>query len=620
MYSNSTHSDSSGNSVQPLNTISRKIVRERLNRYIDEGFRQDVFTLIEALPASGKSYGVLLWAAQTGYPLTVFVPRYDLMDEYEEWCDELDLVVTRLPAFHRDCESLSLDDDDEPEDELTKNLLSLYRQGIGGGEIHDRANELLREDLPCQNEGRCPFMENRSIEADDFDVLLGHYLHAYQTDWTDDRYVAIDEFPGDAFVQGFKGDVAPAVTAYVEQEERLPFLDYDDLLEHKSDFREEISEWKREVWSLYDSSHVIRSANAKAHSLGPLMTLANLEMKLLENRWRYANLGDGRVAARNPDHEWWFLLPPNLESAESVVGLDGTPIVEMWELVMSKDMKRISLLEEAEKQEYLKNVLSLELVQTTENWNAYQGGDGVAPTVDIPVIETVGQLEGKKPGVITSKEGFKQYEPHGLDSFVTKTEHYGNLKGSNDFETVRLGIVLGNPHPGDDVIEKWCALAGRSAERREGTVGKDTNYGYFGNRVLEGLVHNEVLQAAMRFGRKDEAGEKGATVYIHTSALPEWVEPEKRLVSVDPWQSKEDGMRQVIEAIYDLDDWQNQEWKTGDVAERVDISKRYTREHLKTLVEHGYLDSWQGGRGKAYHFSNSHLEDAPKYGHVDFSG
>lgn len=603
---------------KPADELTKDNIWSHRDDIIRDGFSSSEIALIEALPASGKSYGILLWAAKTGNKITVFAPRHDLMDEYEGWCDELDLSVKRLASFHRDCESVSLDDDGEPTDERTKNLLALYRQGIGGERIHKEASRLLDEPLPCKHDSQCSFVEKLNGDAEEYDVLLGHYLHAYQTDWTDSRYVAIDEFPGDAFVQEFTGKVARAVTAYVEQEDQLPFHDYEDLLERQSEFRDEVESWKREIWSHYDTSHVLQSSNSSAHSLGPLMTMANLEKERLENRWQYADLGDGKVAARNTEHEWSFLLPPNLEKAESVVVLDGTPVVELWELVMGTEIERIPLLKDSRKQEYLDEVLSLELVQTTENWNAYQGGDGVAPTIDIPVIEKVGQLEGEKPGVITSKSGLKQYEEYDIDLLASKTENYGNLKGTNDFGTVRLGIVLGNPHPGDGVVEKWSALVGRSAKRREGTYGKETDYGYFGNRVMQGLVHNEVLQAAMRFGREEQDGKKGATVYVHTSALPEWVEPEKRIVSVDTWMTEENGMRQVIEAIPDLDHWPHGEWKTGDVAEHVSISGRYAREHLKTLVSHGYLSSHRGGRGNAHHFSNSHLKEALRYGHVDF--
>ncbi|MBV0924604.1 hypothetical protein KTS45_10380 [Halomicroarcula limicola] len=596
-------------------------IRFRLGDVIRKAFKHPQTALIEALPASGKSYGVLKWAAETGNQITVFAPRHELMDEYKNWCaeDDLDLSVARLASFHRDCESVSLDEKGNPADELTEKLLSIYRQGIKGETIHQKASKLLGEQLPCLEHGECPYIEGINIDPESYDVLLGHYLHAHQTDWTEERYVAIDEFPGDAFVQEYTGKVPPAVTAYVEEEDLLPFRDYEELLERQSEFQEEVELWKQEVWSHYDSNHVLKSKNSSAHALGPLMTLANLEKERLDNRWRHADLGNGKVAARNTEHEWSFLLPPNLGEAESVVALDGTPVLELWELVMGTEIERFPLLDDGDRQVYLEDVLGLEIVQTTENWNAYQGGDGVSPTVDIPVVEKLNDLHDSTPGVITSKEGLKQYEGRGLNSLASRTENYGNLKGSNSFGTTRLGIVLGNPHPGDDVVKKWGALAGYSVERHEGTSGKDTDYGYFGNRVMEALIRNEVLQAVMRFGRKEVEGEKGATVYVHTSALPDWVEPEKRIVSVDSWMTQKDGMKQVIEAIRELDKRDIRDWKTGDVADRVSIHARYTREHLKNLVEQGYLESWQGGRGNAFHFSNVCVEEAPEYGYVEFT-
>ncbi|GGI95123.1 hypothetical protein GCM10008995_01590 [Halobellus salinus] len=600
---------------------NKESIRGRVTEIIRRGFSSPEITLIEALPASGKSYGVLSWAAETGNQLTVFGPHHDLLDEYEGWCKQgdLDLSVTRLPSFHRDCKSVSLDKKGRPADELTEKLLARYRQGLKGEKIHEEASRLYGEDLPCQHDSQCPFIQKLSIEVEDYDVLLGHYLHAYQDDWTDDRYVAIDEFPGDAFVQEYTGKVAPAVTAYLREEDQLPFHDYDDLLTRGSDFPMEVEAWKDDLWQPYDSTHVLQSPASAAHALAPLMTMANLEKERLENRWQHADLGDGKVAARNTEHEWSFLLPPDFENAESVVALDGTPVTELWELVLGTEVNHLALFAHDQRQKYLEEVLELSIVQTTENWNAYQSGEGVAPTVDIPFVEKVGDIEGQKPGVISSKEALKQYKNHGIKSLVSKMENYGGLKGINSFGTLRSGVILGNPHPGDGVIEKWSALAGYSAKRKEGTEGEDTDYGFFGNRVMEAKIHNEVLQAVMRFGREECNGEKGATVYVHTSALPKWVEPEKRLVDIDSWITQKNGMIQVIGTIQSLDDWETREWKVSDVADQVDVSKRSAREHLKTLVDHGYLASRTAGQGGAYHFSNVRLEEAGEYGHVEFS-
>ena len=107
--------------------LTKERVRSRRDDVIQQGFSISEIALIEALPASGKSFGVLRWGAETDNQITVLASHHDLLDEYEDWCAELNLSVKRLPSFHRDCESVSLDDDGEPADERTKELLGLYR-------------------------------------------------------------------------------------------------------------------------------------------------------------------------------------------------------------------------------------------------------------------------------------------------------------------------------------------------------------------------------------------------------------------------------------------------------------------------------------------------------------
>jgi DNA-binding transcriptional ArsR family regulator len=148
---------------------------------------------------------------------------------------------------------------------------------------------------------------------------------------------------------------------------------------------------------------------------------------------------------------------------------------------------------------------------------------------------------------------------------------------------------------------------------------------------METFVQDEVLQAAMRFGRKEANGEKGATVYLHTCALPDWLPVEKQLVSVDPWtKTQKNGCHCVINAVRDLDGWRDREWKVREIRERIErleekgiiddsLSGTSVRDWLKKLAEQGYLNKRQEGQGSAYHFSNRHLEEAPKYGHVEFA-
>ncbi|QRV14656.1 hypothetical protein JMJ58_17255 [Haloterrigena salifodinae] len=338
----------------------------------------------------------------------------------------------------------------------------------------------------------------------------------------------------------------------------------------------------------------------------------------------------------NPNsNNWTFLLPPDVSSAESIIGLDGTPNKALWKQTLNEEIQPLSLLSSTGKREYLQKILGLQLVQTTNNWKSVQSGEGAAPPKDLAVIEGIARKEGQTPALISSQNAIQAYRREGMDELTESTEHYGNLKGMNTFKTERLGIILGNPHPGDAKIQKWSAFAGKSAEPKEingeQMRGADTDYGSYGNQVMETFIHDEVLQAAMRFGREETDGEKGATVYIHTCAFPSWLPVEEQFVSVNSWtNTPKDGVQLVIRAVRDLNNWQERGWSVREIRERIhrlkeegiiadDLSGTTVRNWLKKLAEQGYLTMRQEGQGHAYHFLNQSLEDAPKYGHVEFS-
>jgi hypothetical protein len=104
--------------------------------------------------------------------------------------------------------------------------------------------------------------------------------------------------------------------------------------------------------------------------------------------------------------------------------------------------------------------------------------------------------------------------------------NYGNILSNNQFEEKQLGAILGSPHPGDDVLKQWGALAGEAITDNGGR-GNHRSYGLVGNDILCHFRENQVLQAILRFGRNDDESH----VYVHTSALPEWIDAEEVNVS-----------------------------------------------------------------------------------------
>jgi hypothetical protein len=275
---------------------------------------------------------------------------------------------------------------------------------------------------------------------------------------------------------------------------------------------------------------------------------------------------------------------------------------------------------------YLQEILQLQFIRTTDRWKAIQSGSGAAPPKELALLEGIAEKEETTPALISSQRAINKYTETGLDEITERTAHYGGLKGMNDFAEERVGIVIGNPHPGDHVIEKWSALAGVSARRKtvdgEELTGNNTDYGQFGNQVMQTVIHDEVLQAAMRFGRKEsEDGTRGATIYLHTSAIPEWLPVEKQIPEIHSWQTEKNGMRDVIGAIRSLDAWDSREWKATELYDHTSIVDKQVRNCLEKLDGQNYIvNCGSKGQGGALHYADHRLNEAGEFGHVEFAG
>jgi hypothetical protein len=287
-------------------------------------------------------------------------------------------------------------------------------------------------------------------------------------------------------------------------------------------------------------------------------------------------------------------------------------------------MKHQSVYDENHKREFLRNVLGLEMIQSAKNTKPYLSGNNVNPESDMAFIESVKEREGRKPSVISSYAAREMYESLGITEITNKIGHYNDLKGSGEFETDRLGIVIGCPQPSDNHIELWGALAGHSIRRKEyengqKTKGVDLDFGEYGNKILLDSRENEVLQAAMRFGREESNGEKGARVYIHTAAIPNWIQPELLVPKIHSWDS-DSGVTSVIQAIKSFDDWEKREWKTSDISNIVKgIENRQVLNILKDpLAVGGYVNYRRAGRGNGYVWSDDSLDEVGSFGFVDW--
>jgi|GEM_PF-497776 len=580
----------------------------RCQRQIDNALRNGEHTLIDALPAMGKSSGVIRGAAKTDTPISVFTARHDLYGQYAEWCEENGLSYHRLPSFHEDCPTAR----GEHGDDWEKDVLELYDEGVMASEIHKWAEQYFGEPLPCDDGQECTYKQEWDFESDEYDVLIGHYQHAYNPNITAGRVAVFDEFPADSFLLEFDGNiVSSAVSAYVSEQDGLRFEDYTELVQWRDSEQGQVArDWLDTEDLSRDGEPVLKDASGSANAYAPLLTYAVLIGENLGNGWEHADLeaeagvSNHRTAARNRDSgEVCLLLPPRLDETSGVIALDGTPTPDLWQLVVDTRLSHEQVLSDKERADYLTHALGCSLVQTTDATKTYSSGTYVKPEEDSLLFKAVAEQKGTEPALISTAKAIRQYEQAGVLDPIGKDEHYGNLKGSNQFENERVGIVAGSQHYGDDYVERWGALAGQSVERGDGK-GMDLDYGEFGNKVLRQMREHEVLQAVLRFGRN----EFPTTVYVHTAALPEWVPVEAR-GEIKRWSK---GTREVVKV---LESNAPDKWRTSDVAEKVSIEPRTVRDRLHELADDGYVERRQEGRGYTWVVTDETID---RLGQVEF--
>jgi hypothetical protein len=148
------------------------------------------------------------------------------------------------------------------------------------------------------------------------------------------------------------------------------------------------------------------------------------------------------------------------------------------------------------------------------------------------------------------------------------------------------------------------------------------DFGPVGNDILQGTRENEVLQAAMRFSRRIRDEE--IRVYVYTSAIPEWVQPEVWETNITHWNDGK-GIEQVVEALMRGDKWENDRRTTKEVEATVEelygdsaIGYHQILKHLKRLYEFGLIECQSEGR--IYFWSNLELERLGKWSIVLMKG
>ena len=591
-YSPSRASPPSPSTLEPPNfdedvdfSITSEEAFNRCQQMLEDALENGERVLIEALPSVGKSRGIVEAAAETGVPVTILTQRHDLYDQLGDWCSELGLRYQRLPSFTEDCPTYRGDHGGQ----IQETVRDWYDRGASAQQIHAHAAEELGRDLPCQQGSECPYASKWKLDTDDYDVLIGHYRHAKKTEVVEDRVVVFDEFAEDAFDTVLDENLDRAVTRFLADSD-LPLDSVTDLLEERGDDStvNQIALKKLRDAGIERHGDAVFDDNS-THAAAPRAVYTLLDASgVPADGWERSVLPDGSIGVFDRgDQVVRIREPPKLEDAAGVIALDGTPTKPLWESALGVSLDHRRVLTDAERRAYLSNELELRIIQTTEYEHPYSSGRYVSEQKDRALLREVRQHHGQKPTLVSTQSAIRQYEEHGVLSEVTDHAHYGDLKGTNEFADTRLAVICGTRHFGDAYIRREAAIADEPIDR-DGR-GMEKTYGEFGDQILRHMREHEALQAIMRFGRDGD----GATVYVNTAAIPDWV-PLPCVEGVE--RPHADGMQEVITVLRTTDG----PWTSDSIAEQVSISRRQVRTYLKRLCEWGHLNQERDGRQVRY--------------------
>ncbi|WP_267639647.1 hypothetical protein [Haloarchaeobius amylolyticus] len=563
--------------------------------------------VVNALPSMGKSWSATSVLSELGVPGTILTSRTDLSEEHIAGCEKEGLTYYQIPSFYRDCPTAGKNN--EHGDAWKTKFNRKYNRGRSAKWLHENARTVFGEELPCGPE--CPYMAQfrDPEEVATVDVIIGNHQHAYVSEYIDGRVVFIDEFPGDAFLKKFDSDeYQQIVSEFLKNEPTLPFENYAQLEAafYNRSNKAEIKAWRQSSTCLPSQANWHRTEHG--HINGLQLTRAALSWDWLENGWRWVDIGGGYTAARHPeDGEIWLASKPDLSTAASVVGLDGTASPVLWRYCLGPETEVIQVLSRNDANVYLRDTLQLRIVQLTDNIEPYLSSYWINPGRDMAVIEYVCN-HNQNVGLITSKKARNELLKRGLDGFIPEenVRHYGMVTGTNALAQCDVGLIIGAPQRSDRDIERWCALMGESVKAAQGEDGnrrggKALDFGPIGNEVSQHFREYDVLQAIMRFSRANGTGSHGATVYVYTGAIPSWVDVERESWRIVPTSSSV-GLMQVCKALHELGVDQGESRTTTEIQNSVEtlsddpVKQDQTRKVLKDLAQRGDLQ--QEKRGK----------------------
>jgi hypothetical protein len=567
--------------------------------------------LVDALPTLGKTTAAAklapqLCTSEIGAGMTYLTHLIRNRDEFQAELEDHpaaeSLTVKQLPRFVETCPTASGEYGDGKKSEL----LELYNRGIAPGVLHSHQSL----NLPCGGND-CPYMRAwRTLES--ADILIGHPTHAYVNEAVADRIVVIDEGPGDAFETTFDSDQwHSALRNYITNQSDLPINSVNELKQARynggTTIREEVladlqamdrREYQREIieqtQAHADIGYAIRLFLRDDDSIREAGTAPY--KRTLSNGVEFARLESNVVGVYDPETgKITVRRTPEFRPAKALVGLDGTPLTALWQGRLGLDKLDVEqVLCRDCRQRYIEEILGYELVQTSLYTKPYSALSGKQPSYDKDrgLLHEVCRHTDGRVGLITTKgalDALFEYDdtneiPIDADE---ETNWYGNLRSSNRFAgtDINVGVVIGSRHPGSDLLRQLAGLDGVAYQSNSREVTKQGHTFHEtvpteGGEYLFQFREQSVAQAILRFGRED-----GATVYIHTEAIPSWLQD---LASTELVERRSTGEQAVLRTLERLEEATTTKFvEEIEVIGRSQIRKLLNALHAEGIVTKG---------------------------------
>lgn len=377
-------------------------IQEAIETQLDD--EQAPPVIIDGLPTIGKTRHTTETAFDLDVPAAILTHRYETRDEHLELAAKHQKAVVEVPTLDRDCPTRRGDHGEG----WAERINDYQSRGASPTYLH----YYLQDVLPCMQDGDCPYLARwDAVEA--ADVIVGGPAHAALDRVVDDRVVIFDEDPGATYRTEFDANqLSTAISTFLSKNDDLPIDNHFGLIgAATNEGMEAIRDTIRD--ELSDNISIARPTEAvdddDGHAEAPTAVLAMLKLggpiigdtAPTEYDWDdqlreeagldYVELPDGsQVVYDHAESRVVIRRPPTLDDVRAVVGLDGTPVEELWRGRLGvDDIESQRILCDDCRARYLRDVIGYEFVQTTSHVKPYSSGEYVNRRGDFGVIEAV---------------------------------------------------------------------------------------------------------------------------------------------------------------------------------------------------------------------------------------